>query len=60
MSKEIIRCTYCGRFISQKDVENGNVKFEHTPDSAYSTEENIIICPSCVSKAADIDDCLFS
>lgn len=45
--KEIIRCTYCGRFISEKDIAEGKVKFEHIPDSSYSIEENIIVCEHC-------------
>lgn len=45
--KEIIRCSYCGKFISEKDIEEGKAKFEYTPDSAYSCEETIVICENC-------------
>lgn len=59
-NKEIVRCTYCGRFISQKDIERGNVKFEHTPDTAYSMEETLIICPKCNGIDTSQQDNLFN
>ncbi len=36
--REFNRCSYCGRFISIKEIENDEARCEYTPDSDRSRE----------------------
>lgn len=42
-----IKCASCGKFIAAKDL--GASRFEHTPLSDLSIEENEWTCPPCLA-----------
>lgn len=44
------RCEDCGRFISNKDLEEEDVEVEYIPSSYYTRETIIFICKKCVDK----------
>lgn len=42
------KCSWCGKFISEKDFSNG-ANFIFTPDSSYTKEDVEINCIKCNS-----------
>ena len=48
MSKERFRCSWCGRFIPIKDLDEGTATiFIIFCDSEFSVEENESVCKKC-------------
>lgn len=42
-----LRCGYCGKFVSNKQIETGDVIAHHTPDTEYSVEESFWFHREC-------------
>jgi hypothetical protein len=40
------KCSWCGKFISEKDYENG-AYIKYTPDTEYSFEDYEVCCIKC-------------
>lgn len=58
MNSDPIRCTYCGRFIAYKDLEEETASFIMTlPESAYSVETWVGTCKACNQKMIDNPSC---
>ena len=45
--KQPLRCQGCGKFISQKSIEEGKSKFHFIPDSVCGPEESYWECEKC-------------
>ena len=42
------QCDCCGRFVSYADIDSGRAIYrEITPDSAFTQEEYLTLCPTC-------------
>ena len=51
MKEEKIKCDFCGRFISIKDLEEGKATIRMvTPDSHFTKEEYENCCKKCKNK----------
>jgi len=35
---KVFRCQNCGKFISYKEIEDGKIKVDYTPDTEYTVE----------------------
>ena len=51
-----MKCDYCGKFVSYKDIEDGKVVSQMvTPDSYFTKEEYETICKSCVNQRREYE-----
>lgn len=42
-----VRCDICGRFISDKELDNNEIKVEFTPDTEFTVEKTSFIHKKC-------------
>jgi hypothetical protein len=44
---KMIKCKWCGKYVSYKDIDDGLAQFIFVPDTPFSSEEVAYACPSC-------------
>jgi len=53
MRDSSFRCVYCGKYVSYKDIEDGKIGQDFTPDSEFTTERMSMFHNKCHMKVID-------